>query len=410
MPFRKKSFVLRSLSGMIYDLPCPANLSAWWNFGSLLGVCLGIQIVSGLFLAMHYSADESLAFESVVHIWRDVNFGWFLRSLHANTASAFMFCMFMHIGRGIYYGSYLSREVWGVGVVILVLVMGVAFMGYVLPWGQMSFWGATVITNMVTVIPYIGGSLAELIWGGYGVGNPTLKRFFVLHFLLPFVIVVFAVVHLSFLHESGSNNPLGISADYYLVRFHSYYTVKDLAGVYLFFCVLLFFVFFYPHFFSDPANFIPANYMKTPEHIKPEWYFLFAYAILRSIPTKAGGVLAMAYSVTALLLLPSLFSSVGRSLVWYPLSQHLFWLFICSFFLLTWVGGKPVEDPFIGIGCSAAFVFLSFFSALGLAMQWEDRLVQGWFMSEWVALVTAMQEKHVVVRMGNSRIFPRGKY
>nr|AAY21996.1 cytochrome b [Regulus madeirensis]AAY21998.1 cytochrome b [Regulus madeirensis]AAY22000.1 cytochrome b [Regulus madeirensis]AAY22002.1 cytochrome b [Regulus madeirensis]AAY22004.1 cytochrome b [Regulus madeirensis] len=356
---RKNHPLMKIINDALIDLPTPSNISSWWNFGSLLGICLVTQIVTGLLLAMHYTADTNLAFSSVSHMCRNVQFGWLIRNLHANGASFFFICIYFHIGRGFYYGSYLNKETWNVGVILLLALMATAFVGYVLPWGQMSFWGATVITNLFSAIPYIGQTLVEWAWGGFSVDNPTLTRFFALHFLLPFVIAGLTLVHLTFLHETGSNNPLGIPSDCDKIPFHPYYSTKDFLGFLLLFIPLAALALFSPNLLGDPENFTPANPLATPPHIKPEWYFLFAYAILRSIPNKLGGVLALAASVLVLFLMPLLHTSKLRSMTFRPLSQILFWTLVANLLILTWVGSQPVEHPFIIIGQLASFSYFT---------------------------------------------------
>uniref|UniRef100_UPI00315D17E2 cytochrome b n=1 Tax=Proedromys bedfordi TaxID=575525 RepID=UPI00315D17E2 len=356
---RKKHPLIKIINHSFIDLPAPSNISSWWNFGSLLGLCLMIQILTGLFLAMHYTSDTSTAFSSVAHICRDVNYGWLIRYLHANGASMFFICLFLHVGRGIYYGSYNMTETWNMGIILLFAVMATAFMGYVLPWGQMSFWGATVITNLLSAIPYIGTTLVEWIWGGFSVDKATLTRFFAFHFILPFIITALVLVHLLFLHETGSNNPIGLNSDSDKIPFHPYYTIKDLLGVLILLMAFMILALFFPDVLGDPDNYTPANPLNTPPHIKPEWYFLFAYAILRSIPNKLGGVLALILSILILALMPLLHTSKQRTLTFRPITQVMFWILVADLLILTWIGGQPVEYPFIIIGQTASIVYFT---------------------------------------------------
>nr|YP_010875143.1 cytochrome b [Gymnothorax hepaticus]WGW14626.1 cytochrome b [Gymnothorax hepaticus] len=375
---RKTHPILKIANDALVDLPTPSNISAMWNFGSLLGLCLITQILTGLFLAMHYTSDISTAFSSVAHICRDVNYGWLIRNLHANGASFFFICLYMHIARGLYYGSYLYKETWNIGVVLFLLVMMTAFVGYVLPWGQMSFWGATVITNLLSAVPYVGNTLVQWIWGGFSVDNATLTRFFAFHFLLPFVVLAATMLHLLFLHETGSNNPAGLNSDADKIPFHPYFSYKDLLGFIIMLTALTSLALFYPNALGDPDNFTPANPMVTPPHIKPEWYFLFAYAILRSIPNKLGGVLALLFSILILMLVPLLHTSKQRALTFRPASQILFWLLVADMFVLTWIGGMPVEHPFIIIGQTASVLYFTLFLVLNPLIAWMENKMLDW--------------------------------
>lgn len=361
---RKENPVVSLVNNMLIDYPSPSNISYFWNFGVLLGLCLIIQILTGIFLAMHYCPDINLAFSSVAHITRDVNYGFVLRYMHANGASLFFLCVYLHIGRGIYYGSYTKIIVWNVGVILFLLMIVTAFLGYVLPWGQMSFWAATVITNLLSAIPYVGDDIVRWVWGGFSVSNATLNRFFSLHYLLPFVLAGLSVVHLIALHEEGSNNPIGIRSDIDKVPFHHYYALKDLFGAVVFIMVLCVIVFLFPYAGGDAENFKQANPLVTPVHIKPEWYLLFAYAILRSIPNKLGGVVALLFSILVLLLLPYLHKNRFRGLRFRPLSKIIFWFLVGDFLVLTWIGGQPVEEPYILIGQLASIFYFFYFLIL----------------------------------------------
>nr|AUJ22878.1 cytochrome b [Apocephalus antennatus] len=367
--------LFKIMNNALVDLPAPINISTWWNFGSLLGLCLMIQIITGIFLAMHYTADISLAFLSVNHICRDINYGWFLRTLHANGASFFFICIYLHIGRGMYYNSYLFTSTWTVGVIILFLVMGAAFMGYVLPWGQMSFWGATVITNLLSAVPYLGIDLVQWLWGGFAVDNATLTRFFSFHFIIPFIILALVAIHLLFLHQTGSNNPTGLNSNSDKIPFHPYFSYKDIVGFIIMLMALTMLTLMNPYLLGDPDNFIPANPLVTPVHIQPEWYFLFAYAILRSIPNKLGGVLALVLSIAILLILPLSHTSKFRGLQFYPINKMLFWIMTMIVILLTWIGARPVEDPYIMMGQILTVMYFSYYLINPLISKWWDNLL-----------------------------------
>nr|YP_010287479.1 cytochrome b [Hydatocapnia marginata]UKT61810.1 cytochrome b [Hydatocapnia marginata] len=372
---RKTHPVIKIINGSLVDLPSPSNISAWWNFGSLLALCLIIQIVTGLFLTMYYTANIELAFYSVNYICRNVNYGWLIRTLHANGASFFFICIYLHIGRGIYYESFNLKYTWMVGVIILFLLMATAFMGYVLPWGQMSFWGATVITNLLSAIPYLGTMLVNWIWGGFAVDNATLTRFYTFHFLLPFIILMMTMIHLLFLHQTGSNNPLGINSNLDKIPFHPFFTFKDLIGFITLMLILIMLTLINPNLLGDPDNFIPANPLVTPVHIQPEWYFLFAYAILRSIPNKLGGVIALIMSILILIILPFTFNKKIQGIQFYPINQILFWFFVMMVILLTWIGARPVEDPYIITGQILTFTYFSYFIINPLLSMWWDNIL-----------------------------------
>nr|YP_009642903.1 cytochrome b [Gari elongata]QCQ20467.1 cytochrome b [Gari elongata] len=358
---RRNNMVLRAMAGSFYDLPCPINLNMWWNFGSMLGVILVVQILSGFIMACHYTPHESLAFSSVVHIMHDVHEGWMFRSIHSNGATFFFICIYAHMGRGLYYHSFVLHKTWMVGVTMYLMLMAIAFLGYVLPWGQMSYWGATVITNLFSAIPYVGQTITQWIWGGYTVCDATLKRFYVLHMYLPFVLGGLALVHLYYLHDSGSNNPLGVDDGGDLISFHPYYSHKDFLGILIMVGALLLVVLFVPDMFGSPENFIPANPYKTPIHIQPEWYFLFAYTILRSVPNKGGGVAALAASVLVLYLLPFRPKYFHLGLAFYPVSQVYYWVFVASFLMLTFIGMRPVQEPYQLMGQVSSLIYFSYY-------------------------------------------------
>lgn len=361
-----KFFSRHPLISLVYNMgvvyPAPTTLSYLWNFGSLALLCLVVQLVTGILLAMYYVANVELAFDFIEHLMKDVNYGWLLRYVHANGASMFFFVVYVHIFRGFYYGSYMyPREMlWGIGVVILFLMIGTAFMGYVLPWGQMSFWAATVITNLTSAVPFIGKDIVLLLWGAFSVDNSTLNRFFSIHYLLPFVLVTLVLMHLILLHEDGSNNPFGcknIIVD--KVPFTPYFTVKDIFGVVVFFILFFYLVSFDPNLLGHPDNYIIANPLSTPAHIVPEWYFLPFYAILRSVPDKLGGVILMVASILILILMPYLVGGKIRSSFFRPLHKVSFWFFVSICMLLGWIGGNPADYPYVEIGqCLTVFYFM----------------------------------------------------
>nr|UGK73306.1 cytochrome b [Balala lui] len=354
------------------DLPTPPNISSWWNLGVILGMCLMMQLISGIMLAMHYSASTELAFNSINHIMRNVNQGWIIRLIHSNGASMFFMCMYLHTGRGIYYGSYKYKKTWMVGLMLMLTTMTTAFLGYVLPWGQMSFWGATVITNLMSAIPYMGQEMVKWIWGGFSVNNATLTRFFTLHFMLPFIIVALTLIHLMMLHLTGSNNPIGLKSEMDKIPFHPFFMIKDMMFIILIMLILLTIVTLEPYMLSDPDNFIKANPMVTPIHIQPEWYFLFAYAILRSIPNKLGGVMALLMSILILLILPFSIKAKFKGKEFYPISQMNFWMLVSTVMLLTWIGMKPVEQPFIKLGEKLTkMYFIYFISEPMMSKTWD---------------------------------------
>jgi len=355
---------LKLVNNYLIDASQPSNISYLWNFGSLLAICLIIQIVTGVTLAMHYSPNVLEAFNSIEHIMRDVNNGWLIRYLHSNTASAFFFLVYLHIGRGMYYGSYKAPRtlVWVIGTIILIVMIGTGFLGYVLPYGQMSLWGATVITNLISAIPWIGQDIVEFIWGGFSVNNATLNRFFALHYVLPFVLAALVLMHLIALHDTaGSGNPLGLSGSYDRVPFAPYYIFKDLITIFIFIYVLSMFVFYMPNILGDSENYIMANPMQTPSAIVPEWYLLPFYAILRSIPNKLLGVITMFSALLILMILPIVDLGKSRGLQFRPLSKLFFFISIANFLILLILGGKHVESPFIELGQLSTFFYFAYF-------------------------------------------------
>uniref|UniRef100_A0AB39AHE0 Cytochrome b n=1 Tax=Uroleucon sp. TaxID=2939227 RepID=A0AB39AHE0_9HEMI len=369
-----KKNIMKILLPML-NFPTPASISFMWNFGSLLLICLINQILTGLFLAFHYKTDINLAFQSIINMNRNINFGWLIRSFHANGASMFFIMIYIHISRGIYMNSFNFKMTWIIGVFLLLLTMMTAFVGYVLPWGQMSFWGATVITNFLSAIPYLGNSIVIWIWGGFSISNATLTRFFSIHFILPFIIMMFTFIHFFFLHMTGSNNPLGINSDFDKITFSPYFLIKDLVGLIMFMWMFFILSLIFPYLLNDHNNFIMANSMITPNHIQPEWYFLFSYSILRAIPNKLGGVIALMLSILILLILPMLNNKKFLSNKFYPLNKIMFWIFIMTFFMLTWIGMQPVEYPFISTSQVFTMIYFSYFFINFYLMKMWDKLL-----------------------------------
>jgi ubiquinol-cytochrome c reductase cytochrome b subunit len=372
--------LLKLVNSYVIDSATPSNISYLWNFGSLLGLCLVIQIITGVTLAMHYNPSVLEAFNSIEHIMRDVNNGWLIRYLHSNTASAFFFIVYLHIGRGLYYGSYRAPRtlVWTIGTVIFILMMATAFLGYVLPYGQMSLWGATVITNLMSAIPWVGQDIVEFLWGGFSVNNATLNRFFALHFVLPFILAALALMHLIALHDSaGSGNPLGLSANYDRLPFAPYFLFKDLITIFIFIIALSIFVFFMPNVLGDSENYVMANPMQTPPAIVPEWYLLPFYAILRSIPNKLLGVIAMFSAILCLLVMPYVDFGITRGLQFRPLSKIAFYIFVANFLILMILGAKHVESPYIELGqiCTAIY-FAHFIIIFPIVSLFENSLIE----------------------------------
>lgn len=365
MRFRKQHPLIKIINGTLIDLPTPANLSVNWNYGSLLGLVLVLQLVTGIVLAMRFSGHASISFDSVIMIYQDANYGWLLRLVHSTGASFFFLFLYLHIGRGLYYGSYVYPELWNIGVVIYLILIGTAFLGYVLPWGQMSYWAATVITNLLSAIPLLGPTLVEWVWGGFAVSNPTLTRFFALHYLLPFVVSALVILHIFFLHIQGRSNPLGVSSRTNKVPFHYYYSVKDLYVYFVFMFAFIVVTLKYGYNLIDAENFIPANPLVTPTHIQPEWYFLFAYAILRSIPNKLGGVLGLVLSVMFLFVFTISSSRIiFRGMNFSPIARFVYWRFIANFLLLTWLGRCPAETPYTEVALFCTVVFFVLISAI----------------------------------------------
>ena len=361
MRFRKQHPLIKIINGVLIDLPTPANLSVNWNYGYLLGLILVLQLVTGIVLSIRFSGHASISFDSVIMIYQDADYGWLLRLVHSTGASFFFLFLYLHIGRGLYYGSYVYPELWNIGVLIYLILIGTAFLGYVLPWGQMSYWAATVITNLLSAIPLLGSTLVQWVWGGFAVSNPTLTRFYTLHYLLPFVVSALVILHIFFLHIQGRSNPLGVSSRTNKVPFHYYYAVKDLYVYFVFMFIFMVVTLKYGYNLIDAENWIPANPLVTPTHIQPEWYFLFAYAILRSIPNKLGGVLGLVLSVIFLFVFTVsssriIFSGINFS----PIARFVYWRFIANFFLLTWLGRCPAERPYneVALFCTVLFFIL----------------------------------------------------
>lgn len=366
------SKIFESIDKRLIILPTPVNISSFWNFGFLLRICLIIQIVTGLFLSFHYSRDISRAFNRINHIYRDVNYGWLIRIIHRNFARIFFLCLYIHIGRGIYYESYYLIDVWNRGVTIFILRIATAFFGYVLPWGQISLWGATVITNLFSVIPFIGINVVEFLWGGFSVDAATLNRFFSFHFVLPFAILGLVIIHLILLHETGSSNPLGLNRNYYKISFYPFFLLKDLVLIIFIFLLSIFLIFFDPWLLADPENFIPANSLVTPIHIQPEWYFLFAYAILRSIPNKVGGVVALLISILILYIIPFINKKEVKGISFHYPRKVIFFFLVNCVIILTWIGARPVEGIYIVIGkIFTVAYFVRFFILAILGPVWE---------------------------------------
>ncbi len=376
MRYSRKNSLLAIADSFIRTHQAPATISYMWNFGVYSLVFLAVQIVTGLLLAIYYVPSPEQAFDSVESIMRDIKYGWLLRYMHSNGASFFFIAVYIHIFRGLYYTSFVDKKktVWYIGSIILLLIILTAFLGYVLPWGQMSYWGAIVITNFLSAVPKIGQMLVEWVWGGYSINATTLTRFYGLHFTLPFIILLLSFVHLYYLHQTGHNNPMGHDSRLEPLSFFPYFISKDLVGLYIFFCIYLFFVFFYPNLLGHPDNYIKANPLVTPAHIVPEWYFLPFYAILRSIPSKLGGVLLLLFSIFSIFILPNLFKTNLTSLANRPLSRHLFFWFFVVCLLLGWIGNQPAQYPYTVIGAILTGLYFSYFYFFGpLAIYIENK-------------------------------------
>nr|AXI98569.1 cytochrome b [Pseudoniphargus elongatus] len=373
--YYKKTPLFKIVDSTLIQLPAPANISFLWNTGSLLFICLAIQIITGLLLASSYSASMENSFYITNIMMETMDKYWFMRCVHANGASLFFICMYTHIGRGLYYSSFLFLHTWNVGVTILLLTMATAFLGYVLPVNQMSYWGASVITNLFSEVPYIGLDLVHLIWGGVSVDGPTIMRFFTFHFLIPFIIVMMVVIHITLLHQTGSSNPLGVNASYEKIIFNPYFSFKDITGMLLVTLLFFYLCLFYPLLLGDDENFSPANTAVTPHHIQPEWYFLFAYAILRSIPNKLGGVIALLLSVVILYFIPFTHTAKFKSLMFYPMNKLLFWSWVWVTVLLTWIGMCPVEEPYILTGQILTILYFTYFLLYPLSSSAQDKLM-----------------------------------
>lgn len=367
--------MIKIIKKTLLNLPAPTNISYIWNFGSLLIIFLIIQIIRGLFISFHYCPNINFAFSRIIFIIQNINIGWLIHNIHINGASFFFICIYLHIRRGLYYISFKLTPTWIVGVSIFIISIATAFLGYVLPWGQISFWGATVITNLTSTIPYIGNNVVIWLWGGFSINNSTLNRFFSFHFILPFIILIIVFLHVLFLHNTGSSNPLGLSNNLHKIPFHFYFTIKDLIFCYIILIIFLIIIIQYPYLLRDPDNFTPANPLITPTHIQPEWYFLFAYAILRSIPNKLGGVIALIISILILYLLPFTHNNYINSYTFYFFNQLFFWIFNNIFITLTWLGRQPITDLFIFLSQLFSFIYFRYFIFINLISNYWDKII-----------------------------------